>query len=466
MRDESFEKESEAALSADEDEPVAQGIWSGISVPREPDGRRRARGIRFLRLSASRVSPVVPLAAALLVVVLAGAVLMSGLRTATVGPGASATVTAGSSAVATATATANATATTQPSAQAAPSTVPSFPIPGATSAWTGFSWQKVPVGSTMQVIASPYATRNLVSWDHGYAALGSNGAGPNVLLTSPDGETWTQIAAVQDPYFVAVGPGGLVLVDQGSSGDTIWTSADGTQWHDAGRPAGVSDIQSIAGTAAGLVATGQVNPTTFGVVFSTDGVSWAPVAFKEGAAWDDLGVLAGQGRFFVLGGSSETGQGGMWWSDDGWTWTRSTWTGFVTGGIPTIKFTSSGMLSWTGLGNSDNDNAVEIEISHDGGKTWLKDPGFGPLGSVGTCPDPATCQSDGYIGSNGSIFLAVNDEGKAWTSSDGIAWKQIQWNAPEWGDSTTRYTFIVLPRGVLLGSPGSDLSYGSAAQGS
>jgi hypothetical protein len=89
------------------------------------------------------------------------------------------------------------------------------------------------------------------------------------------------------------------------------------------------------------------------------------------------------------------------------------------------------MLSWTTQGLSDF--AVEMEVSHDGGKTWLKDPGFGPLGSLGTCPDPATCQSDGYIGSNGSIFLAVNDEGKAWTSSDGIAWKQIQWDPPAMG---------------------------------
>ena len=126
------------------------------------------------------------------------------------------------------------------------------------------------------------------------------------------------------------------------------------------------------------------------------------------------------------------------------------------------------MLSWTTMGIGDP--ADEMEVSRDGGKTWLKDPDFGPLGSLGTCPDPATCQSDGYIGSNGSIFLAVNGEGKAWTSSDGIAWKQIQWNLPEWGN-TTRLTFIVLPRGVLVGSSvmagsaGSNLFYGSATQG-
>ncbi len=459
MSDESFEREIESALAADDPGPVTQGLRARIAeIPDETDRRRGAWGLRVTPLSAPRVSLVVALAAVLLVVVFAGAILMSGLRTVTVGPGASATVTAGPSAVATATATA--TPTTQPSAQATPSTTRSFGTTGVTSAWTSFTWQKVPIDSPVQMLASPYATGDLVSWDHGYAALGSSGARP-ILLTSPDGETWTQIGAVQDPYFMAAGPGGLVVVDQGSSGDTIWTSADGTQWHDAGQPSGVSSIQSIAGTAAGLVATGQIDANTFGVVFSTDGVSWAPAAFKEGASWDDLGVYAGQGRFFVIGGSSATGEGGLWWSDDGQTWTQSSWTGFVTGSIPTLKFANSGMLSWTTLGIS-GDDAVEMEVSHDGGKTWLKDPGFGPLGSLLTCPDPMSCASDGYIGSNGSIFLAVNDEGKAWTSSDGATWKQIQWNLSAWG-GTTRYTFIVLPRGVLVGGQGTDLFYGAAA---
>jgi len=357
---------------------------------------------------------------------------------------------------------------TQSSVPAAPSASPGLTTPGVTSAWTGFTWHKVPDGSPVQMLASPYGTRDLVSWDHGYAALGSSSAGKDVLLTSPDGETWTWVTAIQNPTFVAAGPGGLVVVEQGSTADTIWTSADGTQWHDAGRPSGVSEIQSIAGTAAGLVATGMLGPDSFGVVFSADGISWAPAAFKEGAAWDELGVHAGDGRFFVIGGDTHTGAGGISWSDDGRTWTRSSWTGFVAGGIPTIEFTNGGMLSWTTMGIGDP--ADEMEVSRDGGKTWLKDPDFGPLGSLGTCPDPATCQSDGYIGSNGSIFLAVNGEGKAWTSSDGIAWKQIQWNLPEWGN-TTRLTFIVLPRGVLVGSSvmagsaGSNLFYGSATQG-
>jgi hypothetical protein len=401
---------------------------------------------------------LVAAAAVVVIAVAVAVVLVNGLRTPNVGS-ASATVTAGPSAVATATATG--TATPQPSAQASLSAAASFGTTGAPSAWTGLTWQKVPVGSPVQMLASPFATRSLVGWDHGYAAVGSSGTGPDVLLTSPDGQAWTQIAAAQDPRFMAAGPDGLVVVTQTSAGDSIWTSADGTQWHDAGRPSGVSGITSMVGTAASLVAVGLVGPDTSGVVSSTDGVSWTPTSFKVGAGWDELGVYAGQGRFFAIGGNSATGEGGMWWSDDGRTWTQSSWTGFVAGGTPTIEFAAGGMLSWTVPGISDY--AVEMEVSHDGGKTWLRDPGFGPLGSLGLCPAPA-CASDGYIGSNGSIFLAVNHEGKAWTSSDGTAWKQIQWSLPGWGVST-RYTFIVLPRGVMVGSQGTDLFYGSATSG-
>lgn len=420
-------------------------------------------GFRFLPLSAPRVSPLVSRAAVLLVVVFAAAGLMGYVRNSSnVGPGASAAVTAGRSAPATSTASASATATTGLSPQASTSTASSFTTPGVTSAWTGFTWDQVPDGSPVQMLASPYATRDLVSWDHGYAALGSSSAGKDVLLTSPDGETWTRVTAVQNPTFMAAGPGGLVVVEQGSTADTIWTSADGKQWRDAGPPSGVSLIQSIAGTASGLVATGMLGPNSFGVVFSADGVSWAPAAFKEGAAWDELGVYAGQGRFFVIGGNSQTREGGMWWSDDGRKWTRSSWTGFLAGAISTIEFGSGGMLSWTSSGIGDS--VIEMEVSHDGGKTWLKDPAFGPLGSL-PFPGPASRESNGSIGSNGSIFLAVNTQGLAWTSSDGLSWKQVQWNRPEW-DHGTRDTFIVLPRGVMVDFAGSNLSYGSATQGS
>ena len=398
-----------------------------------------------------RVSLLVPLAAVLLIVVLAGAFLMSGLRTATPGPGASASLTADPSAVATP------VATTQGSAPATPSTSLGVTTRGVTSAWTGFTWQEAPDGDPVELFGDPYSPRDLVGWDHGYAALGKGFDGPNVLLTSPDGATWTQITAVRDPDCIASGPDGLVAVD--TDGDRIWTSTDGTQWHDAGRPSGVSTIQSIAGTAAGLVAAGLVSTDTSGVVFSADGVSWTPIALELTAVGDYLGVYAGQGRFFVVAGSSAIGEGGMWWSDDGRTWARSSWAGFAVGGIPEIEFASGGMLSWTTPGIAEM--AVEMEVSHDGGKTWLKDPDFGPLGALGKCPDTATCGSDGYIGSNGSIFLAVNNVGVAWTSSDGIVWKQIQWNRPDWGASG-RHKFIVLPRGVIAGTQGQDLSYGSA----
>ena len=189
MSDESFERDIEAALAADDPGPITSGLRARIAaVPYETDGSRRLMGLRFLPLSAPRVSPLVPMAAVLLVAVFAAASLIYLRNSSNVGPGASAASTA----------SAIATATTGVSPQATGSTAPSFTTPGATSGWTGFAWDRVPDGSPVGMLASPYATRELVSWDHGYAALGSS-SGRNVLLTSPDGETWTQITAVQEP---------------------------------------------------------------------------------------------------------------------------------------------------------------------------------------------------------------------------------------------------------------------------
>ena len=310
-------------------------------------------------------------------------------------------------------ASASARPTAGPSAEGSATNGAGFTTPGLTSGWTRFSWQQVPEGSVVRRLDSPYATRDLVGWAHGYAAIGATEAGDDALITSPDGETWTQMTPVSDPNYVAAGSDGLVVVAANSSQDTIWTSLDGRQWRKVGPPSGISQIQSIAGNAAGLVATGMVTYDRFGLAFSSDGVSWTPSTSKNDLASNSLGVYSNGARFFVIGGSSATGQGSMWWSDDGRTWTRAAWNGFRLGCLSSMRSPGSGMISWTTQGIATD--AVEMEVSQDGGKTWFKDSKFGPLGSTGTCPD--ACVSDGSIYSNGSILLALNDEGAAWTSS-------------------------------------------------
>ena len=319
----------------------------------------------------------------------------------------------------------------------------------------------------------------MIHWSHGYAAIAGTHSNVLALVTSPDGAKWTLIDAVPTPQDVAAGPEGLVVVS-GDSTQTIWTSTDGTTWHDAGSPSGVSTITSIAGTTAGLVATTSevVRPVAsaasepgaddiYGVASSSDGVHWAPVSLEPGATWDHwvgVQVHSNGSRFFFTGslvtgsGSDQTSSPGIWWSDDGRTWQRASWTPSTAGYPVTLEFAGDGMLAWIGSFGNGQGDAVEMALSHDGGKTWQDDPSFGPFGPCGG----DQCQASGSMGSNGSIFLAVSGS-TAWTSTDGSSWTQIAW-APT-GCPDVGAGFEVLPRGVLIGNHGlsdAPACYGSA----
>jgi hypothetical protein len=465
MREDSFERDIAPALRADDPGPAGSALRARISaIPEEFAGRRRGTGMWTLR-PARRGPLLVPLGAILVVAVLATVGLLSSVRNSpNAGPGATGTNPASPSSTGSSTPVPSAimTATVEPTASTVQSTETAFTARGAASSWTGFSWTAVPDGTLMRAIRSNDSYFDPVRWAHGYAAIAgtmaANGAAGAVLVTSPDGETWTQVAAVPNPAFVAAGPHGLVAVSIEQSSESIWTSTDGVAWRDAGGPSGVDFIGDVAGTEAGLVAIVSERKEGVGsqvltrVAFSSDGVSWTPVPFESGRNLEQLSVQSNGSRFFITGGYTvgaapdQTVEGGIWWSDDGRTWTRSSSSGYRSGCVASIEFANDGMILWTNDGMGDG--AALMEVSHDGGKTWLKDATFGPLGGV----DAGSCEgSDGFIHSNGTTFLAVSTEGNAWTSSDGSSWKQIAWNLTEWSESSN---FIVLPRGVMVGQRG------------
>ncbi|HEX7590995.1 MAG TPA: hypothetical protein VF375_03520 [Candidatus Limnocylindrales bacterium] len=347
--------------------------------------------------------------------------------------------------------------------------------PGVASDWKGFSWTQLPNQSPLLTVDNYAGTLQLVSWTGGFALLVNLGD-DSALWTSPDGESWTKVTAMVHPGLVAASPAGLVVIGD-ESGQTVWTSSDGKNWRNAGLPVGVDIIDSLAGTAAGLVATvqsvvgsGKFATHAFSVAFSSDGVNWTTQAIEPGIAWDEAGpvVQAGNGRFFLMGGytggtafgdrpvlasltqpgrhgsgilgSTMTGTGGLWWSDDGRTWTSSKFGGYY---VTQIQFGRDGMLIWT----SDHmvpGTGPHLESSIDGGKTWTSEPTFSPFQGAGTT------SPDGAIGSNGSIFLAVKSNGQAWSSSDGRNWAPIPWAGPQPGSGPQ--PLWVLPRGVVVGT--------------
>jgi hypothetical protein len=360
------------------------------------------------------------------------------------------------------------------------------------SNWTGFSWSQLPTDSPLLTADFWQTHIQLLAWQHGYVIYGTTNDPPNAFVwTSADGQTWTQVTAIVAPQvLVAASPAGLVAVAGDPSAtvpsDTVWTSSDGVQWHNAGTPSGLASMDSIAGTSAGLVATGhsligsgKFATQTFGVAFSTDGISWTPEEVEPGIIWDDVGpqVQSGNNRFFVMGGlsngqassaayrldalhvtaatggrgligASTQGNGGVWWSDDGRTWARSTG---VTDYGTALDVGRDGMLLYTS--GRAIPGGVSLKLSANGGKTWQADDTFGPLGVAECGQGECSVGPDGVIGSNGTIFVAVKGNGKAWVSYDGHTWTTIAWNAP--ASIATR--FLVLPRGLLAGP-----AYGAA----
>ena len=368
-----------------------------------------------------------------------------------------------------------ATVSSQPSTPTLGPATGSFTTPGATANWTDFSWSQLAAGSPLTT-ADPGV--QLVTWRRGYAACGTaNGAA--FVWTSTDGQTWTQVTAFTgERALVAASPTGLVAI-VGMASEIVWTSSDGIAWHDAGPPAGLESVDSIAGTSAGMVATGHSLSGSgksatghYSVAFSTDGVNWTPVNVQGGITWDEVGprVQSGNGRFFVMGGypgiltsgsprrfdlldstraagsrslmgSGASGKGGLWWSDDGRTWTSTGDWAYAS----KIVFGRDGLVAYSGPRQIPG--YVSLCLSTDGGKTWQADTNLEPLGATVCGQGECTQGPDGVIDSNGTVFVAVKTDGKAWVSYDARTWKAVTWS-----DAFPVYSILVLPRGVVAGS--------------
>jgi hypothetical protein len=374
-----------------------------------------------------------------------------------------------------ATPTVGATTIEPTSGYAVPSAPPSsqpiqgtrFTTVGVTSNWRGFNWS--PLSSDSPLLLG----LQLLPWHGGFVAYGglSSGQASDVWF-STDGLTWTPVLEAPS-LVVASGPNGLVAIaSDASSAQTVWASADGSHWIDAGQPQGVGTVTTLGGTSAGFVAavssqtgTGKFASGQFGVAYSPDGVHWTPVSVEPNLVWDEYGpqVQAGNGRFFLMGGlpagvaqnqsafrlvSSQQGTAVLWWSDDGRAWHRATGaTGYYGS---RIDFGRDGMILHSRT--REIPGASALSLSTDGGKSWQAESTFSPLGEtvcgLGECsPGP-----DGEIGSNGTLFVAIKSNGHAWTSSNGKSWTPIPWVS-----STRSYPLTIWPRGVVVGD-----QYGAA----
>jgi hypothetical protein len=207
-------------------------------------------------------------------------------------------------------------------------------------------------------------------------------AGPGLLMTSSDGETWRAIggaaAAAGTPVAAAASQAGYVLV----------------------------------GNQAAASGSGSV-PATW---FSTDLSTWTPAKGLSGTSGTMLAVTAGPSGFTAVG--SANGHPAAWTSLDARTWTLA--------GVPlpasappggTLRQVAASAKGIVATGTTSNGAPFTV-FSPFGPASWHLVPG-GP--SV-----PVTALTIGLAG-----FVAVGTAGPAgdqqilaWTSADGMSWKQ------------------------------------------
>ena len=139
------------------------------------------------------------------------------------------------------------------------------------------------------------------------------------IMTSPDGITWTSIAApAQESWSgVAYGNGIFVAVSYTGNGNRVMTSPDGITWTRQ-TSATNNEWRAITygnGTFVAVSTDGSGNR----VMTSPDGVAWTIQTSAADNYW--LSVTFGNGTFVAV---SADGSGNLMTSPDGITWTSRT----------------------------------------------------------------------------------------------------------------------------------------------
>jgi hypothetical protein len=255
------------------------------------------------------------------------------------------------------------------------------------------------------------------------------------ILTSPDGKTWTSQNSTVEEDLYAVATNGTMFVAVGDY-DTyasLVTSTDGVTWISRNSTSFEDGLNGVTANSTLWVAVGEEGV----IVTSPDAVTWTS---QDSGTSEYLGNVAGNGTLFVAVGDSGT----ILTSPDGVTWSTQMsdnsnnfssviWTGtqFVASDYDDNYYTSPDGVTWTTHEGDDSDNSIDVlasngnqivavgeayngaavEISPDGGITWTEQS-----------YDITNDTDVNGVTAFGTSFVAVDDDGYAYTSTDGITW--------------------------------------------
>lgn len=245
-----------------------------------------------------------------------------------------------------------------------------------------------------------------IAWNGSiFCAVGSAG----VIVTSPDGITWTPRTSGTVYNLVGVcwaaGLGLFVACgnDSGGFNAEIRTSPDGITWTQRYTAANPPALNGVATNAAGttVVAAG----TSGFLLSSTNGTSWT--SRTSGFGTDIIYQVAWNGTLFVAVGSA----GKISTSPDGITWTART------SGTASVL---SGVAANPATGRCVAVGATGTVVTSADGITWTGTNGLHNLGS-------SNVHTVGF-GDGAFIVGPISSGTTIWASPDGITWSTR--NAP------------------------------------
>jgi hypothetical protein len=254
----------------------------------------------------------------------------------------------------------------------------------ATTSTDGIQWAPLVIGTTQTL-------RDIACNGNTYIAVGDNGT----IMRSTNGQAWTQQAApVAGVALRAVAFGGgkwLAVGQAGSVGAIFVSEDDGATWANITANAGTRPNVSVAfgnarwtvGGMAGQILTAGANlafvETTMPVAGMVAGVaytngSWFALcsgiyrSVDDGANWvlvsanpnggSALRCIAASGSRLIVGGDL----GGVFYSDDGITWTRAAFAGANSSSVLDIALSLGAQAGWCAVGtvptNNPSGNAI------------------------------------------------------------------------------------------------------------
>ncbi len=139
-------------------------------------------------------------------------------------------------------------------------------------------------------------TLEAVTYGNGvFVAVGRQDAFSGVILTSSNETSWTsQTLGTSSLRLVAYGNRLFVVI-----GNPVLTSEDGNTWTDRGSPPGGWALAYGGGLF--VVISGEANFPAKGIYASSDAEHWTYRGFLAGADWRGPGFTYGNGTFVLLG---------------------------------------------------------------------------------------------------------------------------------------------------------------------